>query len=847
MPRNPSGTYTLPAGNPVEAGTLIEANWANTTLNDIANELTDSLSRSGEGGMLAPFRLADGLQATPGIAWLNEPSTGFYRAGSGEMWGVVSGTQVLQYTANGVLIPASRTFTNNGNTTLGGTLAVTGASTLTGALTANGGVGTTTLSTSGLATLNSASVTGNLSVGGTLTLTGGLTLNGNVTVGDSSADTLTINSTITSNMLFTDNTYDIGASGATRPRHVYVAGNGVFGGTLGVTGVATLTANPVLSAGTANGVLYLDGSKVATSGSAITYDGTTFKADAAAVFNESGADVDFRVESDGNTHMLFVDAGNNRVGIGKSVPEVPLHVASTLSGTAVIIESSNDSSPDGPTFNLWRNSATPVNGDGLGSIVFQGENSTGGRTTFASIRTEISDVTAASEDGLMSIRTIVNGADTARINLKSDEVVFNEGGVDNDFRVESDNKVNMFYIDAGTDTAYFGGSDNRGFVNIEKDAPLASAGAFTSPHIALQALTQPADNDGYVGISFATSDSDNYGFTVGAQRTTAGNGNLVIRSHFNSATGSEIMTIGGASVVINEDGNDIDFRIESDTITHAFFLQGSDGNIGIGTSSPTAVLTTQTSGTLTLDSNDANYSGVGLYITSASLSLNAVNAAVEFGSNAGRKYAAIGMQTYADLDQNGLNFYVQPNAIGGSAALVEAMRITSAGELLVGKTTTTANGGVLQVSNGVTFPATQVACSDANTLDDYEEGTWTPVVADAASGGNASATAFSGNYTKIGNVVTVTAACVNINTSGLTAGNVAYIRGLPFASGDIVGSTGYFTGSAFTASVSISATPLAVLGDNGQTVLNLNDGSAILVSDLTSGAADIWFTLTYNV
>ena len=847
MPRNPSGTYTLPAGNPVEAGTLIEANWANTTLNDIANELTDSLSRSGEGGMLAPFRLADGLQATPGIAWLNEPSTGFYRAGSGEMWGVVSGTQVLQYTANGVLIPASRTFTNNGNTTLGGTLAVTGASTLTGALTANGGVGTTTLSTSGLATLNSASVTGNLSVGGTLTLTGGLTLNGNVTVGDSSADTLTINSTITSNMLFTDNTYDIGASGATRPRHVYVAGNGVFGGTLGVTGVATLTANPVLSAGTANGVLYLDGSKVATSGSAITYDGTTFKADAAAVFNESGADVDFRVESDGNTHMLFVDAGNNRVGIGKSVPEVPLHVASTLSGTAVIIESSNDSSPDGPTFNLWRNSATPVNGDGLGSIVFQGENSTGGRTTFASIRTEISDETAASEDGLMSIRTIVNGADTARINLKSDEVVFNEGGVDNDFRVESDNKVNMFYIDAGTDTAYFGGSDNRGFVNIEKDAPLASAGAFTSPHIALQALTQPADNDGYVGISFATSDSDNYGFTVGAQRTTAGNGNLVIRSHFNSATGSEIMTIGGASVVINEDGNDIDFRIESDTITHAFFLQGSDGNIGIGTSSPTAVLTTQTSGTLTLDSNDANYSGVGLYITSASLSLNAVNAAVEFGSNAGRKYAAIGMQTYADLDQNGLNFYVQPNAIGGSAALVEAMRITSAGELLVGKTTTTANGGVLQVSNGVTFPATQVACSDANTLDDYEEGTWTPVVADAASGGNASATAFSGNYTKIGNVVTVTAACVNINTSGLTAGNVAYIRGLPFASGDIVGSTGYFTGSAFTASVSISATPLAVLGDNGQTVLNLNDGSAILVSDLTSGAADIWFTLTYNV
>lgn len=61
----------------------------------------------------------------------------------------------------------------------------------------------------------------NLTVGGTLTLAGGVNLNGNVTVGDASTDTLTINSTITSNLIFTDNTYDIGASGATRPRTGY--------------------------------------------------------------------------------------------------------------------------------------------------------------------------------------------------------------------------------------------------------------------------------------------------------------------------------------------------------------------------------------------------------------------------------------------------------------------------------------------------------------------------------------------------------------------------------------------------------------------------------------------------
>jgi hypothetical protein len=47
-------------------------------------------------------------------------------------------------------------------------------------------------------------------------------------------------------------------------------------GTTTLTGAATLTANPTLSAGTANGVLYLDGTKVASSGSALTFDGTNF-------------------------------------------------------------------------------------------------------------------------------------------------------------------------------------------------------------------------------------------------------------------------------------------------------------------------------------------------------------------------------------------------------------------------------------------------------------------------------------------------------------------------------------------------------------------------------------------
>jgi hypothetical protein len=103
MPRNASGTFSLVSGNPVVSGTLIDATWANNTLNDIANEMTDSLSRSGQGGMLAPLRLTDGVQATPGLGFTNEPGSGLYRAGTNEWWSVAGGAQVQQHTANGAV------------------------------------------------------------------------------------------------------------------------------------------------------------------------------------------------------------------------------------------------------------------------------------------------------------------------------------------------------------------------------------------------------------------------------------------------------------------------------------------------------------------------------------------------------------------------------------------------------------------------------------------------------------------------------------------------------------------------------------------------------------------------
>ena len=100
MPRNSGGTYSLPAGNPVSSGSPISSTWANDTLNDLKAEMTDSLSRSGKGGMSAPMTLVAGTSAVPGLGWVDDPDSGFHYVGSGNFRLVVNGVELLDYSSN---------------------------------------------------------------------------------------------------------------------------------------------------------------------------------------------------------------------------------------------------------------------------------------------------------------------------------------------------------------------------------------------------------------------------------------------------------------------------------------------------------------------------------------------------------------------------------------------------------------------------------------------------------------------------------------------------------------------------------------------------------------------------
>lgn len=93
-------------------------------------------------------------------------------------------------------------------------------------------------------------------------------------------------------------------------------------------------------------------------------------------------------------------------------------------------------------------------------------------------------------------------------------------------------------------------------------------------------------------------------------------------------------------------------------------------------------------------------------------------------------------------------------------------------------TTTVGVGGATPAASGagITFPATQSASSDANTLDDYEEGAYTPTAFGASTAGSTTYTNQFGRYVKIGSLVYVQ---INIQVTAMT-GTGALRFSLPF-------------------------------------------------------------------
>jgi hypothetical protein len=160
---------------------------------------------------------------------------------------------------------------------------------------------------------------------------------------------------------------------------------------------------------------------------------------------------------------------------------------------------------------------------------------------------------------------------------------------------------------------------------------------------------------------------------------------------------------------------------------------------------------------------------------------------------------------------------------------VEAMRLTVNGTVIL-KGGTTAATGV-----GITFPATQSASSDANTLDDYEEGTWT---ATDASGAGLTFTNATQRYTRIGRIVTIQ--LDNLVYPATANASSSEIGGLPFAAAAGAGAGGLSSQTTNTIQIIILS------GASSVRPYIVPSGNTRATNAQMSGVG-LYMTITYSV
>jgi len=139
---------------------------------------------------------------------------------------------------------------------------------------------------------------------------------------------------------------------------------------------------------------------------------------------------------------------------------------------------------------------------------------------------------------------------------------------------------------------------------------------------------------------------------------------------------------------------------------------------------------------------------------------------------------------------------------------------------------------------GIKFPATQSASADANTLDDYEEGTWTPDVRFGGGNTGMTYTAQKGTYVKVGKAVYFTC-YVYISAKGSSTGAVE-IRGLPFSTPSTAGNGDLYLPFCQRNAVTASAPIFAFSSDSSIFYLytsNLSGGSPTPFTHSGFGAA----------
>jgi len=347
----------------------------------------------------------------------------------------------------------------------------------------------------------------------------------------------------------------------------------VVTGTLAVTGAATFTST--------------------ISCASISFTGAqTFNG--GMVVNELGAAVDFRVEGDTLPNLVLVDGSADLVYItdaatGGTAPTAP--TGSFTTGTLLAVQN-NSAATDNAVVALIAGATS-----GLSQIDF-GDSGDANIGSISYAHASDTFTITAGTDAVMTVAANAVAIDGA--------VTINDSGAAVDFRVEGDNLPNLVLVDASADLVYVTDAATGG------TAPTAPTGGFTTGTLlAVQNNSAATDNavvalvagatSGVSGVDFGDADDANIG-SVAYDHST----NIMTVT----AGANAVMTLASAAIVMNEDGDANDFRVEGDNLPNLLFVDGSADVVFVtdaatGGTPPTAPTGGLTTGTLLCVQNNS--------------------------------------------------------------------------------------------------------------------------------------------------------------------------------------------------------------------------------------------------
>ena len=295
-------------------------------------------------------------------------------------------------------------------------------------------------------------------------------------------------------------------------------------------------------------------------------------------------------------------------------------------------------------------------------------------------------------------------------------------------------------------------------------ASIISAGTTSGTSLNLSADTsgvlQLATNGTTTAVTIDTSQNVGIGTASPAQRldvvTSGGNAYIRVARNAQSAGQVGLHINGGTS---GTDWYLANFASSNDL---SFFGNGAErmritstGNLGLG-------VTPSASDLPTMQSNYALVSG--------NLQTNIISNGY-YTSALGFTYTSTAVATHYRQVSGAHQFFCAPSGtINTAISFTQVLNAEKDKSIAL-------QGGTSQTGTGITFPSTQNASSDATTLDDYEEGTFTPIAYGLSSAGTTTYNSQVGSYTKIGNLVTVN---FSINVASMTGTGALALGGFPF-------------------------------------------------------------------